>query len=26
MLERCTQYLNSPPEEDWEATNAMKAK
>jgi adenylate cyclase len=26
MLERCSQYLKSPPEEDWEATNAMKAK
>jgi adenylate cyclase len=26
MLERCRQYLNSPPGEDWEATNAMKAK
>jgi adenylate cyclase len=26
MLERCDQYLTSPPEADWEATNAMKAK
>ena len=26
MLERCSQYLKSPPEEDWKATNAMKAK
>jgi adenylate cyclase len=26
MLGRCTQYLESPPGEDWEATNAMKAK
>jgi adenylate cyclase len=26
MLERCRQYLKSPPGEDWEATNAMKAK
>ena len=26
MLGRCSQYLKSPPEEDWEATNAMKAK
>ena len=26
MLERCSQYLKSPPEENWEATNAMKAK
>jgi adenylate cyclase len=26
MLERCGQYLASPPEADWEATNAMKAK
>jgi adenylate cyclase len=26
MLERCSQYLNSPPREDWDATNAMKAK
>jgi adenylate cyclase len=26
MLERCNQYLKSPPGEDWEATNAMKAK
>src|SRR6266851_7385439 len=26
MLERCGQYLTSPPEADWEATNAMKAK
>jgi adenylate cyclase len=26
MLERCSQFLTSPPEEDWEATNAMKAK
>jgi adenylate cyclase len=26
MLERCRQYLKSPPGKDWEATNAMKAK
>ena len=26
MLERCSQYLKSPPSKDWEATNAMKAK
>ncbi|MFL6813122.1 MAG: adenylate/guanylate cyclase domain-containing protein, partial [Bradyrhizobium sp.] len=26
MLQRCSQYLKSPPGEDWEATNAMKAK
>jgi adenylate cyclase len=26
MLERCSQFLKSPPGEDWEATNAMKAK
>jgi adenylate cyclase len=26
MLERCSQYLKSPPGGDWEATNAMKAK
>ncbi len=26
MLERCHQYLKSPPGEDWEATNAMKVK
>jgi adenylate cyclase len=26
MLERCRQYLKSPPEDNWEATNAMKAK
>jgi adenylate cyclase len=26
MLERCSQYLRSPPGDDWEATNAMKAK
>jgi adenylate cyclase len=26
MLGRCHQYLKSPPGEDWEATNAMKAK
>jgi adenylate cyclase len=26
MLGRCSQYLKSPPGEDWEATNAMKAK
>ena len=26
LLERCLQFLNSPPGEDWEATNAMKAK
>jgi adenylate cyclase len=26
MLERCGEFLESPPGEDWEATNAMKAK
>ncbi len=26
MLERCSQFLKSPPGEDWEATNAMKEK
>jgi adenylate cyclase len=26
MLERCSQFLKSPPGEDWGATNAMKAK
>jgi adenylate cyclase len=26
MLERCRHYLVSPPADDWEATNAMKAK
>jgi adenylate cyclase len=26
MLKRCRQHLQSPPGEDWEATNAMKAK
>jgi len=26
MLERCRHLLSSPPGEDWEATNAMKAK
>jgi adenylate cyclase len=26
MLGRCNEYLKSPPGEDWEATNAMKAK
>ncbi len=26
MLERCSQFLRSPPGENWEATNAMKAK
>jgi adenylate cyclase len=26
MLERCSQLLKSPPEKDWEATNAMKVK
>ena len=26
MLERCSQYLASPPGEDWEAINAMKTK
>src|SRR2546430_2269904 len=26
MLERCSQYLKSPPGDNWEATNAMKAK
>jgi adenylate cyclase len=26
MIERCHQYLKSPPSEDWEATNAMKTK
>jgi adenylate cyclase len=26
MLERCSQFLKSPPGADWEATNAMKVK
>jgi adenylate cyclase len=26
MLERCRHLLQSPPGDDWEATNAMKAK
>jgi adenylate cyclase len=26
MIERCTQYLESPPGADWEATNAMQTK
>lgn len=26
MLERCSQFLKSPPGEEWEATNAMKVK
>jgi adenylate cyclase len=26
MIERCSQYLKSPPADDWDATNAMKAK
>jgi adenylate cyclase len=26
MLERCSLYLRSPPADDWQATNAMKAK
>jgi adenylate cyclase len=26
MIERCSLYLQSPPADDWEATNAMKAK
>jgi adenylate cyclase len=26
MLERCREYQESPPGDDWEATNAMKAK
>jgi adenylate cyclase len=26
MLERCREYLKSPPGEDWDGTNAMKAK
>ena len=26
MLERCSQYLQSPPGADWDATNAMKTK
>jgi adenylate cyclase len=26
LLERCRQFLNSPPGKDWEATNAMKMK
>ena len=26
MLERCRQFLESPPGDDWDATNAMKAK
>jgi adenylate cyclase len=26
LVERCREYLKSPPGDDWEATNAMKAK
>jgi adenylate cyclase len=26
MLDRCSQHLKSPPEQDWDATNAMKTK
>ncbi len=26
VLERCREYLKSPPREDWDGTNAMKAK
>jgi adenylate cyclase len=26
MLDRCSQFLKSPPGKDWEATNAMKTK
>ena len=26
MLERCREFLQSPPGEDWQATNAMKVK
>jgi adenylate cyclase len=26
MVERCSQYLKSPPRADWEATNAMQTK
>ena len=26
MLERCSEFLKSPPGDDWEATNAMKRK
>jgi adenylate cyclase len=26
MLERCLEYLKSPPGDDWDATNAMKTK
>jgi adenylate cyclase len=26
MLERCSRYLEAPPPEGWEATNAMTAK
>jgi len=26
MIERCRQYLGSPPGEDWDSTSAMKAK
>jgi adenylate cyclase len=26
MLERCSLYLGSPPDDDWQATNAMKTK
>jgi adenylate cyclase len=26
MLEKCDRYLKSPPGDDWDATNAMKAK
>jgi adenylate cyclase len=26
MIERCNEFIQSPPDSDWEATNAMKAK
>jgi adenylate cyclase len=26
MIERCNEFIRSPPGDDWEATNAMKAK
>jgi len=26
MLERCREFLKSPPGKDWAATNAMKVK
>jgi len=26
MLQRCEQFLQSPPGKDWEGTSAMKAK